>query len=229
MANKRKLIIDSITDLTDWLKSREGVFILINGGYERTFRDKLMFQVQMNLKKGFVASEFTLRNKRPDILIIDDAEELEEKNTVIEIKTNTLDQIAEITGKSKRDVIKDIKNYGCISVIGANNRLMDDFDRWKDIENTKPIYFIYVIVETIALDKMYSEKINYLYKNIFKPKSYNIGHIEKYFIDISFNYIKAKVKMIYKKCLPVGTTKPFFISLKVHTYIFEMSNKSLNG
>lgn len=222
--NKGKIIVNSIKTLTDWLISPEGIFILVSGGYERTFRDKLIFQIQTNLKKkGIAVSEKVLREKRPDILIIENFIDWKIINTVIEIKINSINQIKEISGKNLAEIKQEIKTIGMISPNNSDSRFIRDFNRWASSENHKPIYFIYLIVNVKNVEKPFDKFFNY--KSSLKDRPYSYQDIENYFKGICKGYNNAHIELLYKKKLSQKMSNPFRIALDIHLNIFEMTDK----
>jgi len=205
----KNIIIKSIESLYKWLKSPEGLFIISSGGYERTFRDKLMFQIQLREENCIVESEKSDgKGKRSDIRITRNKLALQKSYTIIEIKINSLDQVKEITGKSKKEVEKELKSHKVISIKNVNNRLTDDFKRWEGKKISKPVYFIYLIHQIT--------KSNNSKKNRFQMSRKNI----KEFFEMLCK--KYKTRLIHKKKLSKKILKPIEISLNLYIYAFEM-------
>lgn len=243
----RCVICKSLMVLDGWLSSPEMAFLSINGGIERTIRDRLMYQMQRLLPDKVVRSEGGIAvedeskpkgktKKRADIAILEKLKENEQKTrkkeplkpfALIEIKHNFLFQEKIITGKDQKNKAVDSDQLN--EVENDNNdtgRIEEDIAKWSNVKFSMPLFFIQIV---IVIEKIPDDRIHFLKYPSSKPTKReetketeetekNLKEIKKYFCDL-----EKREKGILKAHKTRAVSKyPYELDTSLHFYILEI-------
>ncbi|MCK4762635.1 MAG: hypothetical protein KAW12_10600 [Candidatus Aminicenantes bacterium] len=215
-----KVIFQSLTDINPWLTSSEMAFIAMNGGYEQTVRDRLMYKIQKRMPENVVMSERRVENeppdivvmteksgkksverKRPDIAIFQKSKENEKKKALalIELKTNFSFQKKLVTGKVD-EARKTVPNQEGKSK-KAIGRVESDIEKWSHVRGRIPLGFIQIVSRIEQIPDDIKPFMKYRDELPEKTKG-NIREIKDYFCEL-----KCALKKDYQATLKTHEVK----------------------
>lgn len=200
----RCVVCQSLKELDCWLSSPEMAFLAMNGGFEGTVRDRLMYQIQKLRHDEVVRSEKSVQGKKPDIEILHKAKKDEKDEplalAIIELKHNFL---------FHSDVFKGVEG---------------DMKKWSGIKPPIPLFFIQIVIQ---IEKITGDMVHFLKYKEAKPREpkkteKRLKEIEDYFCKL-----ERKEKGILKTHMTRAVSKyPFELTTSLTFFILEIrSNK----
>jgi hypothetical protein len=216
VAMDTNILENSIKDLNDWFESPEMAFIALNGGFELTIRDRLLFSIQQRMPDSCIKSEYYHDKKWADIAVIKDGK----PTSLIELKANFLIQLSEITGfgispwkKNDFRLPKKTKNQ-----VG---RLEKDRQKWKNLSHDISLYGIHIVANI--------EKENLspaLAKNCCKYPLIQKKDLDDYKKSVKayYEYLTKLKTEAFREIPPVQTSceSPHAVTASLFFYILEL-------
>lgn len=211
----RCVVYQSLKELDCWLRSPEMAFIGMNGGHEKTVRDRLMYRIQKLMPDTVVRSEGTVARKRADIGIFqytsNDKKKKKKPLALIELKNNFSFQIGFETEKGNQNQDTGSNSPHKKNAIGDIER---DISKWSYLRDQIPLCFIQIVTRIEYICSDLKPTLKYPKEQPEKTEG-NLPKIEKYFHDLESKEQGVltihQVEAISKSPFELAISTTFFI------------------
>ncbi len=211
-------VIPAIRDLGEWLESAEVATIALNGGWELTLRDRLLFLLQERYPPLVAVSEWPVDGARADLALLRDGQ----PQLLVELKHNYCGQLTEITGAALTVWDKKPSEDLLPSPRKQRSGLENDLAKWSARNTSCPIQFVHLVTQVEALDDVGTR--TFKYSNIERPDRtvQNLERIATYFREIQVRVGNPPVLRQYPELtFRAETTEPYCATCRLNIFVVD--------
>jgi len=134
-------VVPAIGELEAWLRSPEVATIALNGGWELTLRDRLLFALQQVYPPLVAVSEWHVDGARADLAVLRDRT----PKLLVELKHNYCGQLPEITGGSRTVWERKTSDDTLPTPTTRPSGIKCDLAKWATRDICCPVQFVHLV------------------------------------------------------------------------------------